>query len=295
MIARESIDKEKQMNRNKLKIIAAAAVCALIMTSCGNKENLSDEVSVGGSQDGASVSSQAEGAQSSQAGNEGSSNDTSSKEEEDVVIYDPELIKLAQDRYNAKLIEGDDLKTLFAAEYTKEGTGAYCAGIKTVEVFDPFDDMLKNVISLADVKRHAQIMMLTQFIETKDGMRADGLLMAIGFGCADEDEAKNVFTYVFNEDMQGFLDEENYEDPDFLKYEIAEDGNSVLMSFGDEDYMSYYGYYRVGSNIYVIGVYDTRFTDTPVNGEYKQEYDYVKEMGDICEKFGVESPDTLRK
>lgn len=191
-----------------------------------------------------------------------------------------------------KVAAAEDPEDVFSDTASAPGAYALFSEMKTAQLIDPFDELLSDEKRIASAKADAQVfIILNEFeykeestgINTETDLSADGAMFAVGFNCADENEAKELFKLVVTDDM---------------KNQISTDNDSPKYAFGDDyaigknarDGDSYcFCYYRIGNNVYALAYYDFDITKeaVPVDPNYKKPLNYAAELDKLCKAIGA--------
>ena len=278
----------------KVLAIVLAAIMVLSMASCNDSSSTADS---------SKKDSETQNLASSSDTDSSSKSETTSTAENDAAPPESvgtDLKEVAQSVLNAKLIDiSRDPENLFRAACDK-GAGEYSIvpAIKTSKLFDPFDDlyMSSSQQAMESAKPYAQIYVYSNSYdvveEDQPTTESDGMVYALSFNCKDEDEAKQLYSLVFTEEMK----QNALTDEDKPVYDFGTD--HAIIKFKD-----HYGenvafcYYRAGNNVLAAAEYtveETVFKELdPKN--YTKQADYDGLLDKLCKAFGAEKlPSSLK-
>lgn len=305
----------------KTKLLALLLVCAMCASGCGNGDSSSEEdassakesvsstvTSVTG--DASAVSNTETSAAASAPDSESDSTsesdpssdsasdsvpdsaaDSSPDQKPEVGGRTTKLKELALNTFGAVDLTGKkDIKAENEKMINKAGKVCYTASMKTIDHFDPFDDLTVSIGAIAKLCENSEIFMLTRVYEIKNAgsmFDNDGFVTAIAFPCKDEATAKNLFKLMFSDDIKKQMANMTEKYGGFNGESTDTYG---IYNMNNEEFV---GYYLVGDTVYCVGCTDLRgdFEDELADGsKYKSEIDYPAELEKLCNAVGVKSP-----
>ena len=250
------------MTKRKLIPLLLASTMALSLAACGDKsdgkETKSETESTASQPADSSAVSQPDESFGAVSNAEESKAGESAPEQN--VTEVPSLKELAKELFGAEELPTEDFKSEFKKALKKDGDVSVCGVLKADSICDPFNDFLekhRDEIKSKGVDPEAFYISVSE-----------GEMTAVGFYCKDTEEAKEIYSYLYDERSRFERDEKG---PVPAVNEKTTDCYAIIKLTEQ----SWLGYYLVGRAVFAFGSYTSA------------------ELDRLCEALNLESPTKL--
>ena len=196
----------------------------------------------------------------------------------------PSLKELAKELFGAKEFPENNFRDTYDIEFDKMGIVSLCGVLKAEDICDPFDDLFGKY-AINDIKSkgvNPEVFDLTYTYQLDEhSVSTDGGLIGLGFYCKDAEQAKDVYSCLFDDEWKHYFEEETA-DPNEVRNNKVTD-NYALIKLSEKQY---FGYYLVGNAVFVLA---SGGGDKDVGNQL----DYKTELERLCEALNLESPTKL--
>ena len=207
---------------NRILLRAAALSTALVMmfplaacsegsSSTAGKSSGSSTVSSAADKSSSEAESSS-GADSSEAVSSTAESSTAESSSEQDIAEVPSLKELAKELFGAEEFpENNFERTYKETKADVVGKVSLCGILKAKDICDPFDDLFGKYCEIKTKGVDPEVFDLTYNIELDNGRGAynDGKLTGLGFYCKDEKEAKEVYSCLFDDEINSIFEEES--------------------------------------------------------------------------------------